>query len=166
MNATPEEVLKEIANDFRTNGLTHESAAEKIGYSNKQTVSNLLTQKKYFSPLQAAKFNKAFGYSIKYLTTGEGNLYEENILKYEGYQESSPRDLLTFQPGASELGLLRSYFRRVIEAWGNPTAKKVLNGYQLLNSCADVPTLLALFAEIETNLLSLERDSRSKDDKK
>ena len=80
---------------------------------------------------------------------------DEDTLRYESYRENNAKQVLMAEPGASELGLLRSYFRRVIEAWGNPIAKDILNTYQLLNSCGDIPTLMAMMAKIETDLHKL-----------
>ena len=93
--------------------------------------------------------------------SGEGSLMNDDALRYESYKENTPRDLLTCQPGASELGLLRLYFRRIIQAWGHPKALKILSSYQLYESCADVNTLMAFMAEVEQSLQSLEKEKRS-----
>lgn len=158
---TSEEVMRSISADLRHKGLTHEVAAGKLGLKNKQTLSNLLSQKKYLSGVQALKFHEAFGYNQKFLMSGEGSLMDDEALRYESYKESTPRDLLTCQPGASELGLLRLYFRRIIQAWGHPEAVKILSAYQLFESCADVNTLMALMGEVEKSLQSLEKEKRS-----
>ncbi len=156
---TPEEVFRAISADLRQQGLTHDDAAKQLGYKSRQSLSNLLSSKKYLSGLQAIKFHKAFGYNPDFLMKGEGELKDDNTLRYESYSESNAKDVLTSAPGASELGLLRSYFRRIIEAWGNPFALNVLSSYQLFESCGDVPTLMALMADIESNLQKLEHSS-------
>lgn len=157
---TPEEVLKSVSADFKRRGVTHETAAQKMGYGSKQTLSNLLSRKKYLSGLQALKFHEAFGYNQKYLMSGEGSLMNDEALRYESYKENTPRELLTCQPGASELGLLRLYFRRIIQAWGHPEALRILSAYQLYESCADVNTLMSFMAEVEKSLQSLEIEKK------
>lgn len=155
-----EEVMRTISADLRQRGLTHEAAAQKLGLKSKQTLSNLLSQKKYLSGVQALKFHEAFGYNQKFLMSGEGSLMNDDALRYESYKENTPRDLLTCQPGASELGLLRLYFRRIIQAWGHPEAIKILRAYQLYESCADVYTLMAFMAEVEKSLQTLEKEKQ------
>ena len=61
---TPEEVLRSVSIDFKLRGMTREAAAEKMGYRSKQTLSNLLSSKKYLSGYQARRFNEAFGFDI------------------------------------------------------------------------------------------------------
>ena len=157
---TPEDVFRAISADFRQRGLTRDDAARELGFKSRQSLSNLLSSKKYLSGLQAIKFHKAFGHNPDFLMKGEGELKGDDTMRYESYRESSAKDVLLASPGASELGLLRSYFRRIIEAWGNPVAKDILSTYQLFESCADVPTLMALMARIETNLQQLEHEYR------
>lgn len=169
---SPEEVMKSISADFKQKGITQAVAAKKLGYSSKQTLANLISQKKYLSGIQALKFHEAFNYSQKYLMTGEGELNEDPTLRYESYQEMSPRDYLVtlatdlnaggsgFNP-VSDLLILRGYFRRIIEAWGHPEAKKVLSAYQLFESCADVYTLMGCMAEVEKGLQLLENEHNS-----
>ena len=137
--------------------MTHDKAAEKLGFKSRQSLSNILSSKKYLSGLQAMKFHGAFGFNPDFLMKGEGGLMEDNTQRYESYRESNPGEVLTAAPGATELGLLRLYFRRIIEAWGDPLAKDILSSYQLFESCADVQTLMALMAKIETNLQELEK---------
>lgn len=166
-NQKPEEVKRLINLDFRKRGLTHEEAAKLIGYGNKQSLSNILSKKDaYFSTFQAAKFNKAFGYSMKFLMKGEGRLLSDEPIKPGLYSETTPNELLVLDPGASELGLLRLYFRRVIEAWGNPIAKKIYDSYRLLNSCTDLPSMMKIMESIEKNLQALEDEQNNKEIKK
>ena len=68
--------------------------------------------------------------------------------------------------GAGELGLLRSYFRRVIEAWGNPVAKTILATYQQISACNDVSTLMMLTSKIEDQLYELKEQAALKPDTK
>ena len=72
---SPEEVLKLVSADLRFRGLTHEEAAKRLGFGSKQTLSNLLSSKKYLSPFQAQKFKNEFDYNLDFLTKGEGELY-------------------------------------------------------------------------------------------
>lgn len=158
---SPEEVLRAVALDIKSMGLTQSEASWKLGNKSKQSLSNLLSRKKYLSGIQAIKFNKAFGYSMPFLMKGEGELRDNNI-GYESYKENTPAELLELEPGASELGLLRLYFRRIIEAWGHPLALKILSYYQLFDSCCDTRTLMVLMANIEQDLITLEDEKKKK----
>ena len=72
----PEDVLKVVAADFKINHLTHEEAAIRLKMRSKQTLSNLLSSKRYMSELNAERFHQAFGYNKAFLMTGNGSLYE------------------------------------------------------------------------------------------
>lgn len=169
---SPEEVLRAVAKDLKFKGLTHEAAAKQLGYTNKQTLSNLLSQKKYLSGIQALKFHEAFNYNQTFLMSGEGELNNDQTLRYESYMEMSPRDYLvgmatdikaggTGVKPENDLMILRSYFRRIIEAWGHPIAKNVLAAYQMYESCADIVTLMAFMAEVEKGLQVLENEKKT-----
>ncbi len=71
---TPEAVLQTVTRFFKSHGITHAEAAERMGIKSKQTLSNLLSSKKYLTRKQAARFNTAFDFSIEYLMTGFGQL--------------------------------------------------------------------------------------------
>lgn len=71
---TPQEVYKAIAADFKRYGITYEKAADELGYSNKQTVANILSGKKYMAPEQAKRFHDVFGYDMNTLMSGDGYL--------------------------------------------------------------------------------------------
>ena len=73
--SSPEEVLRKISSDFKNKGITHADAAEKLEFNSKQTLTNLLSSKKYLSKKQALLFHYTFGYDIDYLTTGVGDLF-------------------------------------------------------------------------------------------
>lgn len=75
---SPEDVMGQISSDFKMRSLTHADAAKMLGYKNKQTVSNILSSKKYMSKKMAKKFSDAFGYDEDYLTSGKGDLYVED----------------------------------------------------------------------------------------
>lgn len=72
--ATPEEVLKAVSTDFKLRGISQETAAKMMNYGSRQTLSNLLSSKKYMSGYHAKQFNEAFGYNMEYLMSGEGEL--------------------------------------------------------------------------------------------
>lgn len=95
---TPEEVLKSVSADFKLRGVTHETAAQKMGYGSKQTLSNLLSSKKYMSGYQAKKFNEAFGYNMEYLMSGEGELQP-----YRGADGSSLLGQMAFEHGFNSI---------------------------------------------------------------
>lgn len=163
--SSPHKVFRAISADFRLHGITHSDAAKKLGFKSTQTLSNLMASKKYLSGLQAIRFQKAFGYNPNFLMSGQGELKDEdNTLHYKSNHENSWKELLMAEPGASELGLLRSYFRRVIEAWGNPVAKTILATYQQISACNDVSTLMMLASKIEDELYELKESAALKPD--
>lgn len=157
-----EEVMRTISADFRRKGLTHKAAAQKLGLKSKQTLSNLLSQKRYLSGVQALKFHEAFDYDKEFLMSGEGSLTNDDVLPHESYEGNTP-ETLPSQPGANELDLLRLFFRRIIQAWGHPEALKVLTAYQSLESCADVRTLMSIMAEVEKSLQLLEGEKQDRE---
>lgn len=165
--SSPREVFRAISVDFKLRGMTHCDAAKKLGFKSQQTLSNLLASKKYLSNLQAIRFQKAFGYNPSFLMSGQGELKDEdNTLPYKSNHENSWKELLIAEPGAGELNLLRSYFRRVIEAWGNPVAKMVLATYQQISACNDVSTLMMLASKIEDELYELKEQAALEPDTK
>ena len=66
-------ICKAIAVDFKVKGLTHEAAASRLGCS-KQTVSNQISGKKKFSLKSVRKYAETFGYNLKFLLFGKGEL--------------------------------------------------------------------------------------------
>ena len=165
--SSPREVFRAISADFKLRGMTHCDAAKKLGFKSQQTLNNLLALKKYLSELQAIRFQKAFGYSPNFLMSGQGELKDEdNTLPYKTNHKNSRKELLIAEPGVSELILLRSYFRRVIEAWGNPIAKIILATYQQISACNDVSTLKILASKIEDELYALKEQAALEPDTK
>lgn len=77
--ATPEEVCRAVAADLRSRGITHEQAGKTIGKS-RAIISNLLSSKKRFSKSMASQFSSAFGYNIRYLLYGEGEMKQKQTL--------------------------------------------------------------------------------------
>lgn len=71
---SPQEVLRIVSADFKIQGYTHAEAAKRLGMKSTQTLSNLLSSKKYMSRLQAERFQRAFDYNIDFLMSGEGVL--------------------------------------------------------------------------------------------
>ena len=71
---TPQEVLRAVSIDFKIQGYTHADAAKRLGMKSTQTLSNLLSSKKYLSGLQARRFQRAFDYNMDFLMSGEGVL--------------------------------------------------------------------------------------------
>ncbi len=78
---TPQEVRRSLAADFKIRGITHQQAAEQLHYRNKQSVTTIISKKSesYLPFEQAQRFHTAFGYSLLYLMTGEGLLYQDAV---------------------------------------------------------------------------------------
>ena len=75
---SPEEVLRNVAQEFKRLGITQAEVAKKLGMNSRQSVSNILASKKYMSRKQATKFNLAFGFNVEYLMSGIGVLVNED----------------------------------------------------------------------------------------
>lgn len=73
MSLSPKEVKRSVADDLKARSIPRARAAEVLGMG-KQTFSNLLSQKTYFSRRMALRFSENFGYSMKFLMMGEGEL--------------------------------------------------------------------------------------------
>lgn len=88
---TPQEVRRSLAADFKMRGITYQQAAERLQYRNKQSVSTILSGKSesYLPFEQAQRFHTAFGYSLPYLMTGEGQLHQDSL---DAVEESDPME--------------------------------------------------------------------------
>lgn len=126
---SPEEVLKSVSADFKSRGVTHESAAKKMGYGSKQTLSNLLSSKKYLSGFQAKRFNEAFGYNMEFLMTGEGELQP-----YRAADELFPHehlnvkyDTISFSFIEGDIQLMLSWIHTLLEKQDNDDGLTLLS---------------------------------------
>lgn len=70
-----------MAADFRKRNLSYKDVAELTGYK-MQTVANIIASRKdYLTVGQAARFSRAFGYDMDFLTSGKGRLNrDEDII--------------------------------------------------------------------------------------
>lgn len=127
---TPEEVLKSIAADFKLRGVTHETAAQKMGYGSKQTLSNLLSSKKYMSGYQAKKFHEAFGYNMEYLMRGDGELMSlREADDYYAAEVTTEDDLdveLNDKPTDGDIQLMLSWIHALLEKQNNEEGLMIL----------------------------------------
>ena len=82
MAATPKEVKTAVKSHLKAKNITREKAAEKLGMG-RQALTNLLSQKKFFSRKMANRLHQTFGYRILYLISGEGNLFDEETSNEE-----------------------------------------------------------------------------------
>ena len=74
-SASPEEICRNIASDFKLMGLTQAKAAAQLGIDPK-AVANQISGKRAFGKKAAKLYAKAFGYNEAYLLYGEGGLKE------------------------------------------------------------------------------------------
>lgn len=129
---SPEEVMKSICADFKFRGETHESAAIKMGYNCKQTLSNLLTAKKYLTGYQAKKFKDTFGYNMDYLMFGEGELLPKTIENDRVHlihmlPELFPDDNINIgQTVRAELNLILSWIHTLLRKQDNKEGLELL----------------------------------------
>lgn len=130
---TPQEVYKTIAADFKRYGITYEYAAEVLGYTNKQTVANILSGKKYMAPEQAKRFHDKCGYDIYTLMTGEGELVFNPPVTISAFSTRDDSSIHT--NGENKLdsdamvSLLEQYLNTVCAVWGHPAAMQLWYNY-------------------------------------
>ena len=109
---SPEEVLKCISGDLKAKGYTHETAARKLGFGSKQTLSNLLASKRYMSAFQAKKFVDNLGYNMDFLTSGKGDLQS-----YRGVDDGFTPVLSSKRGGHRIIDGTREGERELILGW-------------------------------------------------
>lgn len=92
MKVSANDVRRSIVADFKRKGITYEKAAKQLGFKNKQTVANIVSRKRheYITAEQAFRFHYTYDYSVKYLTTGEGELYERKGDPFDGLIDINP----------------------------------------------------------------------------
>ena len=72
---SPEEMKGIIALEMKRHRITHEQAAAVVKMKSRQSFSNLLYNKRYFSPAHAQLLCDAYGYNFDFLTQGIGPVY-------------------------------------------------------------------------------------------
>lgn len=109
---SPKEVFKAIYSDWKSHGITLDKAADILGYSSRQTIYNMRSSNHYLRREQAFRFASQFGYSIKFLTEGIGELRESiNPTHYRKFKAIRLEALLQIATG-------------IISHSGNPDALK------------------------------------------
>lgn len=101
-----EEVLRAVSNDLKRQHITHVEAAKALGFSTRQTLSNLLSSKKYLSAKQAEKFHRVFGYNQEFLIYGTGTLKGED----SGYEDKDLEEILKKVTKKGDMQLILSWF--------------------------------------------------------
>lgn len=88
-------VAKKLKGYFAERGMTQKQIADQLGIR-QQNVGQLLLGKRPFGNITAIKWNKEFGFSIHWLLTGEGEMFEtsENIFKDGGLIPVIPKKIL------------------------------------------------------------------------
>ena len=76
-NLTPAEVKESVSLDLKKKRISRTQAAKDLGYANRQSFYNLLSENVYFPAKVALRMHLVYGYDEKFLTCGEGTLYEE-----------------------------------------------------------------------------------------
>ena len=103
---SPEEVLRAISNDLKRQHITHEEAAKALGFTSRQTLSNILSSKKYLSQKQARRFHETFGYNQEFLILGNGTLKGED----SGYEDKDLQEILKKVTNKGDMQLILSWF--------------------------------------------------------
>ena len=111
-------ICKAIAVDFKVKGLTHETAASRLGCG-KQTVSNQISGKKKFSLKTAQKYAETFGYNLEFLLFGKGELNGSQQITSVIEVESKASDE---EPTVAELKKQVRLARRLFRIMNNPDA--------------------------------------------
>ncbi len=107
-NHSPEEVAEAIRTDIiKARRITLSDAARKLGKS-PNNIYNILNGKSRISRSIANQFHQEFGYSVEFLTMGEGELYENTLPvrelskeEVEG-QEENPYDAIYYMTDADD----------------------------------------------------------------
>ena len=133
----PEEVLRIVSADLKMNKLSHAQAAIRLKMRSKQTLSNLLSSKRYMSEMNAERFHEAFGYSKEFLMHGTGSLFEDTPSS-EGHNLSINR--LSQQFSVTKISEIETILHGDFE--------QVLNWFRDAFSRQGNKDLLALWAEI------------------
>lgn len=132
---SPTEVLSKIAKDLRQFGISHEDAAEGLGYKNKQSVTNILNSKsdKYMAPEQAKRFHDAFGYDIYALLTGEGDLTFNPPVSLKAFSSRGEAKGFEVTDGGlskdDEINLLTQWVKAFAALSGDPRAMAICEIY-------------------------------------
>ncbi len=87
---SPKEVKKAVSDDLKFNQrLSRQEAADRLGYTRKESFNNVLNKDDFFPYRLAKKLNDLFGYSIDFLTRGVGCLKKEadEVIIYDGVNE-------------------------------------------------------------------------------
>ena len=71
---SPAEVKTEISTYFKIHKITQKEIARKLGYKNRQSISNIISDKHYMSPKQAFKFSEKYPFNVEFLRYGLGEL--------------------------------------------------------------------------------------------
>lgn len=88
--ASPEEICRSVASDFKLRGLTHAKAATKMGVDVK-AVANQISGKRAFGKNAAHLYAKTFGYNESYLLHGEGSLRNDIIYIKDKISKPQPQ---------------------------------------------------------------------------
>lgn len=74
-----ENIGEKLSSYFKEKGITQEEIASRLGVS-QAYVNALLNGRKAFGKQQAKKWNELFGISVNWLLTGDGDMFQNNIL--------------------------------------------------------------------------------------
>ena len=153
-NKSPEQVLQAVSKDLKFKGLTHEQAAKELGFGSRQTLSNLLSSKKYMSGRNAKRFKDAFGYDMDYLMSGKGGLYPDGnsvkagvesipptMLKDVLLKYSSMSDGLYNQPSVNRMELVLHWFLTFFQRQNNIEGMKFWYEVNRFVHAEDVATM-------------------------
>ena len=110
---TPKEVLSAMAADFRMHNLSYTDVANLTGYK-MQTVANMIaSRKEYLTIGQAARFAKAFGYNMDFLTSGKGRLNHDDAAERTDDEKA-------FNDGSKKLVALMGMLNRYLYIVNDP----------------------------------------------
>lgn len=93
---TAEQVKQSVAADLRQKGISHARAASLLGMKHRQSFTNLLWKKDYFSIGQSEKLERVFGYNRDFLMSGQGELIDPTIKDSTASEESGSKYRLLY----------------------------------------------------------------------
>lgn len=122
--------MQQLRDDLQRRGLTQTDIALRTGYKSRQAIAAMLNSDQYLSRQQAVRFNQAFGYSMAFMTEGNGQLggIPENALKGGKPDEIGPLSRLPEYDHATFDATYRNMMDRLIEEYGMENLSEFLSG--------------------------------------
>ena len=164
MNATPEEVLKNLRADIKEKKIRRKHLAAVLGFTTDQSVTNLFNSKHYLNKNQAEALSSHYSYNPEYLTKGVGKL--NNINRSYNKLDLDEEIIKGFEPLNCPKAYFSDYdfmiyvlhkFKEVAEIIQDPYVKEICQN--LIDFRASIQLIIKSFnenAEVDEQLKDIE----------